>query len=111
MGLSEDSSYDKVEMTGRDTGHLLKTLYECADDIPVQYPVHRVIFHALVLLFTYGGFCRGMVMGPGSMRFRDVSMGLVRDPENPNRRRLVAEPTIKRNKLRRNALEHKKGTE
>ena len=38
-------------------------------------------------------------------------MGLVRDPENPNRRRLVAEPTIKRNKLRRNALEHKKGTE
>ncbi len=111
MGLSKESSYDKVEMTGRDTGRLLKTLYECADDIPVQHPIHRVIFHALVLLFPYGGFRRGMVMGPGSLRFRDVSMGLMRDPENPNRRRLVAEPAIKRNKLRRNALEHKKGTE
>jgi hypothetical protein len=76
-------------MTGRDTGRLLKTLYECADDIPVQHPIHRVIFPALVLLFTYGGFRRGMVM-----RF-------MLDPENPNRRRLVAEPTIKRNKLRR----------
>ena len=33
-------------MTGHDTGRLLQTLYERADNIAVQHSIHRVIFHA-----------------------------------------------------------------
>jgi len=42
-----------------------------------------------------------------NMKYRDVTMAVIRD--NQNRRRLVATFTIWRNKLRANALEHKKG--
>lgn len=63
------------------------------------------VFHALVLLFSLG-FRQGMIMG---MKFQDVAVAMVGDPLDPTRRRLVTTLTIRRNKLRRDALEHKKG--
>ncbi|KAF3768283.1 hypothetical protein M406DRAFT_320839 [Cryphonectria parasitica EP155] len=56
MGLSRTSEYETIELTARDSGRLVKTLWLRADDIPVQQPIHRVIFHALFLFFAYGGF-------------------------------------------------------
>jgi hypothetical protein len=47
-----------------------------------------------------------MIIG---MKFQDVAVSMVRDPVDPTRRRLIATFTIWRNKLRRDALEHKKG--
>ncbi|KAH8165053.1 hypothetical protein CIB48_g3200 [Xylaria polymorpha] len=47
-----------------------------------------------------------MIIG---MKYRDITMAAVRDPVDRNKRRLVATFTLWRNKLRWNALEHKKG--
>lgn len=52
-GLIKGQITTKVEMmTSRDTGRLFRTLYERADDIPVQHLAYRVIFYAFVLLLT-----------------------------------------------------------
>jgi hypothetical protein len=85
----------------------VKTLWLRADDIPVQQPIHHVIFHALFLLFAYGGFRQGMVIG--KVKFRDIQMAIIRDPVDATRRQLVTTIEINRNKLKQDALEHKKG--
>ena len=103
MGLSTTPEYQTVEFTVNDIGLILKTLWLCGHLIAFVAPIQRVIFHALVLLFAYG-FRQGMIIG---MKYRDVTMAVIRDDQN--RRRLVATFTIWRNKLRANALEHKKG--
>ncbi|KAI0130782.1 hypothetical protein F4814DRAFT_444923 [Daldinia grandis] len=105
MGLSKMSDYQTVELTVTDIGLILKTLWSRADDIPSLEPVQRVIFHGLVLLFAFG-FRQGMIFG---MLFRDITLVVVRDPVERHKRRLVATYTIKRNKLKRNALNNKKG--
>ncbi len=107
MGLSTKPDYEKVEMTARDVNRLLKTLWRRADDIPVPKPIDRIIFHALFLTLNYGGFRQGMVLG--RLKFRDIVMAVMRDTDVPEKRRLVVTPTIPRNKLREDALEHKKG--
>ncbi|KAK0610404.1 hypothetical protein B0T17DRAFT_658205 [Bombardia bombarda] len=103
MGLRTTPDYQKVEFTVTDIGLILKTLWICADLITFLFPLQRLVFHALVLLFSFG-FRQGMIIG---MKYLDVAMGVVR--EEDGRRRLVATFTIWRNKLWRNALEHKKG--
>ena len=109
MGLSTKLDYEKVEMTARDVNRLLKMLWRRADDIPVPKPIDRIIFHALFLMLNYGGFRQGMVLG--RLKFRDIVMAVMRDTDVPEKRRLVVTPTIPRNKLREDALEHKKGEE
>ena len=106
MGLSRFSEYETIEMTARDVGRVLMTLLR-ADDIPVQKPIHRVIFHALLLLFAYDGFRQGMVIH--KIKFRDIKLAIFRDPVDRDRRQLVATTEIRRNKLKEDALEHKKG--
>lgn len=105
MGLSTTPEYTIIELTARDIGTILKSVWLRADDNPIRMPVQRVIFHTLVLLFSFG-FRKGMIMG---LWFRDISMAIVRDPEDRTKKRLVSITTIHWNKLRRNALEHKKG--
>lgn len=107
MGLSRTSEYETIELTGRDSGRLMKTLWLRADDIPVQQPIYRVIFHALFLLFAHGGFRQGM--GIGKVKFRDIQMAIIRDPVDATRRRLVTTIEIYRHKLKQDALEYKKG--
>lgn len=68
-------------------------------------PFQRVIFHALVIRFSLG-FRQGMMIG---VKFQDmVAVAMVRDPVDLTRRRLVTTFTIRRNKLKRDALEDKK---
>ncbi|MCJ1424610.1 hypothetical protein MMC29_002498 [Sticta canariensis] len=107
MGLLRNSEYETIEMTAREVGRLLKTLRLRADNIPVQKPIRRAIFHAIVLLCAYGGFRKGMVIG--KFKFRDIKMAIIRDPVDRDRRHLVAITEITRNKLKEDAMEHKKG--
>ncbi|KAF8462493.1 hypothetical protein DFH94DRAFT_700934 [Russula ochroleuca] len=103
MGLSTKSDYEKVEFTVTDIGLILKTVWLCADLIPFTSPIQRVIFHALVLLFSFG-YRQGMIIG---MKYEEVVVAFVRDADG--RRRLATTFTVNRNKLRANALEHAKG--
>ncbi|KAI0337092.1 hypothetical protein BDW22DRAFT_1384197 [Trametopsis cervina] len=103
MGLSTVSDYTKVEFTVTDIGLILKTLWLCADLVCFRSPIQRVIFHALVLLFSFG-YRQGMIIG---MKYREVVVALIRDDKG--RPRLATTFTINRNKLRANALEHTKG--
>jgi hypothetical protein len=59
------------------------------------------------ILFAYGGFRQGMVIN--KIKFGDVKMAIIRHPVDRNRRRLVATTEIRREKLKEDALEHKKG--
>jgi hypothetical protein len=68
-------------------------------------PFQRVIFHRLILLFGFS-LRQGMIIG---IKYQDIQMAVIRDPEDGNKRRLVANFTILRNELRVNTLEHKKG--
>lgn len=54
MGLNTTPEYQTVDFTVTDSGLILKTLWLCADSIAFVAPIQRVIFHALVLLFSYG---------------------------------------------------------
>ena len=99
MGLATVPECTTVEMTARDIGVILRTLWMFADWITMT-PIQRVIFHALVILFSLG-FRQGMITG---MKFQDVAVAMIRDPVDPTRRRLVTTFTIWRNKLRRGRL-------
>ncbi|KAH0561978.1 hypothetical protein GP486_003316 [Trichoglossum hirsutum] len=93
--LSTTPEYETVEFATTDIGLILNTLGLFADLITFVFPLQRLIIHGLILLFAYG-FRPGMILG---MRYRDVVMAVVRDPEDRNRRRLVATFTIRGGRL------------
>ncbi|KAG8978541.1 hypothetical protein FRB94_014737 [Tulasnella sp. JGI-2019a] len=80
MGLATVPEYTTVEMTARDIGVILRTLWLFADWIPMT-PFQHVIFHTLIILFSLG-FRQGMITG---MKFQDVPVAMVRDPVDPMR--------------------------
>ncbi|THH17294.1 hypothetical protein EW146_g3486 [Bondarzewia mesenterica] len=92
-----------VEFTITDIGLILKTIWLCADLVPFTSPIQRIIFHTLVLLFSFG-YRQGMIIG---MKYEEVIVAFIRDADG--RRRLATTFTINRNKLRANTLEHAKG--
>ena len=100
---STASDCKKVEFTVTDIGLILKNLWLCADLITFGSPIQCVIFHAVVLLFSFG-YRQGMIIG---MKYEQVVVALICDEED--RRRLLTTFTMSRNKLRANALEHTKG--
>ena len=67
--------YTTIEMTAGDIGIILRTLWMFADWI-LRTPFQRVIFHALVILFSLG-LKQGMIV---VMKFQDVAVAMVRDP-------------------------------
>lgn len=77
MGLSTKLDYNKVEFTVTDIGLILKTVWLCADLIPFTSPIQRVIFHALVLLSSFG-YCQGMIIG---MKYEEVIVAFVHDAD------------------------------
>lgn len=89
MGLATVPEYTTVEMTARDPGVILRTLWLFADWVPMT-PFQRLIFHALVILFSLG-LRQDMIMG---MKFQDVAVAMVRDPVVPAKRPLVTTFTI-----------------
>ncbi|KAK0471727.1 hypothetical protein IW261DRAFT_1571801 [Armillaria novae-zelandiae] len=103
MGLSMAPDYKKVEFIVTDIRLILKTLWLCANLITFGSPIQCVIFHAVVLLFSFG-YCQSMIIG---MKYEQVVVVLIHDKEG--QRRLATMFTINCNKLRANTLEHMKG--
>jgi hypothetical protein len=97
----------KVELTAPDVVRMLETLWLRADDIPMKYPRERVAFDALVLIFSIAGSRPGMIIS--QIKYKDVALFLVRDPDDPSRRRLNATITLTRNKRRQGTVDPKMG--
>ncbi|OAG03631.1 uncharacterized protein CC84DRAFT_1177611 [Paraphaeosphaeria sporulosa] len=76
--LATTLTFKKIEATAEDVIVLLKTLCQRADDIPCQ-PSTRVSFHGILLLAAIRGFRRATIT---SIKYRDVSLAVVRDPNN-----------------------------
>lgn len=68
-----------------------------ADDIPCQ-PRTRLGYHGIVTLGGIGGFRISTIL---SLKYRDVSLFVVRDPNDRSKTKLVLTPTIPKNKQRR----------
>ncbi|KAF2731199.1 hypothetical protein EJ04DRAFT_16250 [Polyplosphaeria fusca] len=97
LNLAVTLTFEKIEATDEDTVVLLNTLWQRADDIPCR-PSTRLSFHGTLLLAAIGGFRRGTIE---RLRYRDVCLAVVRDPNDRSKTKLVVTPTIGKNKLRR----------
>lgn len=95
----KSSDYKKVEMTPADLLLFLRTLWVRGDHIPCT-PLVRVSFNGVITTLGIGGFRRNMVLG---MKFAQVQLAVIRDPERHTRPRLAVTITVFRNKLKRAA--------
>jgi Protein of unknown function (DUF3435) len=75
---------------------ILRTLWERAADIGIDAET-RISFHANILLSAMGGFRPGCL---GKVRYKDVELSVLRDPQHPSKLKHAATVTIKRNKLK-----------
>ncbi|KAI1861508.1 hypothetical protein JX265_009475 [Neoarthrinium moseri] len=99
LDLDTNPDYRKIEMTTADIKVILSTLWERADVIPCE-PDTRMSFHQFILMEGIGGFRRGTLI---SLTYSQLQVSIVRDPENPVRRRIVVTICVKRNKIRETA--------
>ncbi|KAF2727596.1 hypothetical protein EJ04DRAFT_451066, partial [Polyplosphaeria fusca] len=76
--LAVNLTYKKIEATADDIFVLLTTLWKRKRDIPCR-PDSRVSFHGMVILGGTCGFRRGCIM---RLTYRDVSLAVVRDPND-----------------------------
>lgn len=97
LSLATTLTFDEIEVTAKDIYVLLNTLYERADDIPCQ-PRTRLGYHGIVTLAGIGGFRISTIL---TFKYQDVSLFLVRDPDDRSRTKLVLTLTIAKNKQRR----------
>lgn len=88
MELLTHPEYKKVDLNAADVGLMHETLWLRADDIPMPTPVHRIVFHTVLLLLA-NGFRSGMVM---DAKYRDFELAIVRDPETAQGRGLFSLP-------------------
>ena len=97
LGFATTLTYEKIEMTSKDIYVLLNTLYVRADDIPCQ-PRTRLGYHGIVTLGGIGGFRISTIL---SLKYQDVSLFAMRDPNDRSKVKLILTLTIPKNKLRR----------
>ncbi|KAF2184554.1 hypothetical protein K469DRAFT_578956, partial [Zopfia rhizophila CBS 207.26] len=97
LNLAATLTFKKIKATDEDTVVLLNTLWQRADDIPCR-PGTRLSFHGSLLLAAIGGFRRGTIK---QLRYCEVCLAVVRDPNDRSKTKLVVTPTIGKNKLRR----------
>ena len=81
-------------MTDSDIVLVLITLWTRAEDIPCE-PRARVAFHAITLIDGICGFRLGCLV---NLKYKQFNLGVVRDPEHPEKTKLVVTPTIQHNK-------------
>ncbi|KAI1326324.1 hypothetical protein F5Y16DRAFT_234669 [Xylariaceae sp. FL0255] len=99
LGLQVDPSYEKVEMTSTDVHDLVVTLWTRTDAICAK-PQSRISFHGKFLLAAIGGFRRGMLKG---IKYSQLQVAALRDPNNRSRTKIIVTIKIKRNKLQETA--------
>lgn len=97
LGLTVNQTFEKVEATAEDIIVVLNTLWERAGDINCE-PDTRLAFHAVLLTAGIGGFRPASMM---RLPYRQVSLAVVRDPNDRTRTRLVATIVVKKNKKKR----------
>ncbi|KAL8410445.1 hypothetical protein RB596_000215 [Gaeumannomyces avenae] len=93
--LNLGQSFIKTEATDRDILLFLTTLWTRANDIPCSRRT-RVALHSVILMASIGGFRPGTLFG---FSYSQVRLAVIRDPES-TQRKLVAEITIRQNKLK-----------
>ncbi|KAK3377649.1 hypothetical protein B0H63DRAFT_221614 [Podospora didyma] len=96
FGLSRFQMFVKQATRAEDVIVLLGGLWGRPQDIPCD-PRTRLAFHSLVLLATIGGFRPDTLV---NLPYSQVQLVLVRDPNYPQKTRLVATFTIHQNKQR-----------
>ncbi|KAH8655592.1 hypothetical protein BX600DRAFT_515367 [Xylariales sp. PMI_506] len=92
--LTRDQTFEKREMTSEDVLVLLRTVWTRGPDISCNAP-DRLAFHTILVIEAIGGFRPGTVLG---LRYDQVELGLVRDPIQSDKKRLVVTTTIHHNK-------------
>ncbi|KAL2281212.1 hypothetical protein FJTKL_11662 [Diaporthe vaccinii] len=99
MGLSSEQSFVKKEATSEDIALLLQVLWRSADLIAAA-PLTRVSFHLMLLLGAVSGTRPGVLT---DIRYRDISVELVRAPETGHRN-IVAHFKLRQNKQKANTV-------
>ncbi|KAK6205733.1 hypothetical protein LQW54_008313 [Pestalotiopsis sp. IQ-011] len=100
--LTRRQTFDKAEMTSDDIIVLLTAFWTRGADVACT-PSIRLAFHTLVLLSGIGGFRPGVLM---DLSYSNVRIGLVRDPGDRAKVKLVAHIKIKHNKQETNKVRH-----
>ncbi|KAI3331203.1 hypothetical protein F4824DRAFT_504220 [Ustulina deusta] len=99
LGLQVDPEYEKVEMTSTDIHDFVVTLWTRAEAICAK-PRARISFHGKFLLAAIGGFRRGMLRG---IKYSQLQVAALRDPNNQSRTKIVVTIKIRRNKIKKTA--------
>lgn len=79
MKLSLGQSFEKKEATEQDVMLMLTTLWTRPQDIPCS-PEVRAAFHTAVQLGAIGGWRPASLV---QVKYRDVEIGWLRDPDDP----------------------------
>ncbi|KAK4249283.1 hypothetical protein C7999DRAFT_12855, partial [Corynascus novoguineensis] len=91
-----NSLYVKVEATAEDIIIILKTLYRRETDIPAS-PLTRVGFYHTLLDLAIGGHRPSCLE---DTLYRQYTIAIIRDPNNPTRTRPIVIANINRNKIK-----------
>lgn len=100
--LTRRQTFTKIEMTSDDIIVLLKAFWTRGLDISCT-PSLRLAFHSVILMSGIGGFRPGVLMG---LKYSNVRLGLVRDPGDRVKRRLVVHIKIEQNKQKTKHVRH-----
>ncbi|KAL6887140.1 hypothetical protein HDV57DRAFT_349635 [Trichoderma longibrachiatum] len=90
LGLSLKQTFTKREFTIQDILSVVDNLWVAAKDI-ICTPSIRMAYHCAVLLCGFGGWRPGSVV---DLKYEDVLLAWVRDPQNPQKVGLAATITI-----------------
>ena len=93
--LTKENTFNKVEATTEDAVVVLRTLWERAAELGID-PESRLAFHANVLMSAMGGFRPGCL---AKLRYKDVTITILRDPLNHSRVKYAATISIYWNRL------------
>lgn len=86
-------------MTSTDVHDFVVTLWTRAEAISAK-PRARISFHGKFLLAAIGGFRRGMLRG---IKYSQLQVAALRDPNNQSRTKIVVTIKIRRNKIKKTA--------
>ncbi|KAF5725116.1 hypothetical protein FMUND_210 [Fusarium mundagurra] len=100
-GLSRTQLFDKKEMTLQDLLMVLRTVWQRASYITCQ-PNQRLSFSAMLIMGGIGGWRYESLK---KLTYRDIELGWLRDPQNPQKARCVATIRIHHVKRKTDAIE------
>ncbi|EXM35583.1 Zinc finger C2H2-type [Fusarium oxysporum f. sp. vasinfectum] len=100
-GLSRTQLFEKKEMTLEDQLMILRTVWQRARYITCQ-PCQRLSFSAMLIMGGIGGWRYESLK---QLTYRDIELGWVRDPRNPQKGQCVATIRIHHAKRKKDKIE------